>query len=110
MTEHTHAIIIPYSATAISIVARIIFMYLLYTKRSVNSLSLLFCLMNIVSSGLWLKYSLVMEESPLVLRSSVDIVLFFASAGYIVRNKWMDTYQRQNVVMMVPESYVLEIL
>jgi hypothetical protein len=86
--EHT-TIILPYSATAISIFARVIFMYLLYTKRSVNSLSLLFCLMNIVSSGMWLKYSLEKSESPLVLRSSVDVVLFFASAGYIVRNKWI---------------------
>jgi lipid-A-disaccharide synthase-like uncharacterized protein len=81
-------IVVPYSATAISITARIIFMYLLYTKKSVNNLSLVFCLMNIASSSLWMKYSLEKEDSPLVLRSSVDIVLFFISASYIVNNKW----------------------
>ena len=81
--------IIPYSATGISVIARFIFMYLLWTKRSVNSLSLTFCLMNIASSGLWCKYSLEKGDSPLILRSSVDLVLFFASAVYIVRNKWI---------------------
>ena len=33
-------IVIPYTATSISIVARIIFMYLLYTKKSTNIYSL----------------------------------------------------------------------
>ena len=108
--EHAPTIILPYSATAISIIARLIFMYLLWTKRSVNSLSLTFCLMNIASSGLWLKYSLETEESPLILRSSVDIVLFFASAGYIVRNKWVDTYRGQHIPVMVPDIYMSEIL
>ena len=84
-------IIIPYSATAISIVARLIFMYLLYTKKSVNNLSLTFCVMNITSSSLWMKYSLETGDSPLILRSSVDIVLFFISAGYIVNNKIVET-------------------
>ena len=78
---------IPYSATAISIIARIIFMYLLYTKKSVNNLSLTFCIMNIASSSLWMKYSLETGESPLILRSSVDIILFVISAGYIINNK-----------------------
>jgi hypothetical protein len=108
--EHAPTIILPYSATAISILARFIFMYLLWTKRSVNSLSLTFCLMNIASSGMWLKYSLETEESPLILRSSVDLVLFFVSAGYIVRNKWVDTHQGQNMPVMVNDSYMLEIL
>ena len=108
--EHVSTIILPYSATAISILARFIFMYLLWTKRSVNSLSLTFCLMNIASSGMWLKYSLEVGESPLILRSSVDIVLFFVSAGYIVRNKWMETYQSQDRAVMVPDIYMLEIL
>ena len=38
-------IVIPYSAMAISISARFIFIYLLYTKKSVNNLSLTFCLL-----------------------------------------------------------------
>lgn len=79
--------IIPYSATGISILARFIFMYLLYTKKSVNSLSLAFCLMNIASSSLWLKYSVNKEDLPLLVRSGADIGLFFVSACYIVKNK-----------------------
>jgi len=79
--------IIPYSATGISILARFIFMYLLYTKKSVNSLSLAFCLMNIASSSLWLKYSVNKEDLPLLIRSGADIGLFFVSTCYIVKNK-----------------------
>jgi hypothetical protein len=41
----TLEIAIPYSAMAISISARFIFIYLLYTKKSVNNLSLAFCLL-----------------------------------------------------------------
>jgi len=79
--------LIPYSAMAISISARFIFIYLLYTKKSVNNLSLTFCLLNIASSSLWLKYSLSKEDTPLLLRSSADIILFVLSASYIARNK-----------------------
>ncbi len=80
-------IIIPYSATGISILARFIFMYLLYTKKSVNSLSLTFCIMNIASSSLWLNYSTNKGDMPLLVRSGADIGLFFVSACYIVKNK-----------------------
>ena len=48
---------IAYSATSISISARVVFMYLLYTKKSTNPISLLFSVMNIVSSALWVIYS-----------------------------------------------------
>ena len=83
----TLEIAIPYSAMAISISARFIFIYLLYTKKSVNNLSLAFCLLNIASSSLWLKYSLSKGDTPLLLRSSADIGLFVLSASYIARNK-----------------------
>jgi lipid-A-disaccharide synthase-like uncharacterized protein len=83
-------VVIPYSATGISIAARFIFMYLLYTKKSVNSLSLTFCLMNMASSSLWLKYSLEATDMPLLVRSSADIALFTMSAAYIANNKWRE--------------------
>jgi len=82
--------VVPYSATATSIFARIIFMYLLYTKRSTNSLSFTFCLLNITSSSLWMKYSLEKMDTPLLVRSIADVSLFALSAGYIARNKWLD--------------------
>ena len=82
-------IIIPYSATCISVFARFIFMYLLYTKKSTNNYSLLFCILNIGSSSLWIQYSLEIDNHPLILRSMIDVVLFTWSAVYIVRNKYI---------------------
>ena len=62
-------------------------MYLLYTKKSVNNLSLTFCVMNIASSSLWMTYSANTGDMPLLVRSGADIGLFLVSACYIVRNK-----------------------
>lgn len=80
--------IVPYSAIGISVFARFIFMYLLYTKKSVNPLSLAFCVMNIASSGLWLKYSLETEDLPLTVRNAIDGVLLSISAAYIAKNRY----------------------
>jgi lipid-A-disaccharide synthase-like uncharacterized protein len=80
-------LVVPYSATGISIVARFIFMYLLYTKKSTNDLSLLFCLLNIISSSLWIDYSLMVFDRPIMIRGSSDLVLFTISAAYIIYNK-----------------------
>jgi len=86
MTDTTVA----YSAIGISIFARLIFMYLLYTKKSVNDLSLTFCLLNIASSGLCIKSSLETNDLPLTVRNAVDGVLLSVSAAYIIRNKCID--------------------
>jgi lipid-A-disaccharide synthase-like uncharacterized protein len=80
-------IIVPYSATAISIGARFIFMYLLYTKKSTNIYSLIFCIMNIISSILWIDYSINIEETPIMVRGIADLVLFTLSSIYIINNK-----------------------
>ena len=45
-------ILVAYSATSISIIGRIIFMYLLYSKKSTNSYSIAFSIINIASSSL----------------------------------------------------------
>lgn len=83
----TNNIIIPYSATAVSLLARFIFMYLLYTKKSTNNYSLIFCLLNICSSSLWIKYCFANDNQPLLFRSMSDLVLFTISSIYIIRNK-----------------------
>jgi hypothetical protein len=83
-------IVIPYTATSISIVARIIFMYLLYTKKSTNIYSLIFCILNIFSSGMWIYYSYDKEDIPMIVRSSIDLSLLTISATYIIRNKVID--------------------
>lgn len=86
MSKH---IIIAYSATSISILGRLIFMYLLYTKKSINPYSLIFCVMNIISSSLWIDYSQLVSDLPLLVRGSSDLVLFTISASYILYNRSM---------------------
>jgi uncharacterized protein with PQ loop repeat len=99
---------VPYSAIGISVFARFIFMYLLYTKKSVNSLSLTFCILNIASSGLWLKYSLETRDMPLTVRNAIDGVLLAISAAYILRNRYEQhaplPFHDMGVVNPEPES------
>ena len=80
-----------YSATCISISGRFIFMYLLYTKKSVNPYSLAFSIMNVCSSALWITYSQMIADTPLLVRGSSDLVLFTISAVYIMHNRCRET-------------------
>lgn len=79
--------IIPYTATSLSVVGRFIFMFLLYKNKSINSLSLTFCILSIFSSGMWIYYSVQSNDTPMIVRSSVEISLLTLSAMYIIRNK-----------------------
>jgi lipid-A-disaccharide synthase-like uncharacterized protein len=83
----TNELVIAYSATIISISGRFIFMYLLYTKKSTNPYSLLFSIMNIVSSSLWITYSRIISDMPLFIRGSSDLFLFSVSTAYIISNR-----------------------
>ena len=80
--------IIPYTATSLSIVGRFIFMFLLYKNKSTNSLSLLFCILSIFSSSMWIYYSLQLNDIPMILRSSTELSLLTLSSFYIIRNNW----------------------
>jgi lipid-A-disaccharide synthase-like uncharacterized protein len=80
--------VIAYSATAISISGRFIFMYLLYTKKSTNPYSLLFSVMNMVSSSMWISYSQMRQDTPLLVRGSSDLLLFSISTAYILFNRF----------------------
>lgn len=86
--------IIPYTATSLSVVGRFIFMYLLYKNKSTNSLSLLFCVLSIFSSSMWVYYSVQSKDTPMILRSSTEITLLSLSSLYIIRNKIIN-YQIQ---------------
>jgi uncharacterized protein with PQ loop repeat len=77
----------PYTAISISILARFIFMYLLYKNKSKNNYSLTFCILNIGSSSLWLAWSIYMNDVPMLARSSTEIFLLAFSSLYIVKNK-----------------------
>ena len=83
----TNELITAYTATTLSISGRFIFMYLLYTKKSVNLYSLTFSIMNIVSSSLWIIYSQMIIDRPLLIRGSSDLLLFTISAIYIIHNR-----------------------
>lgn len=78
---------IPITATTISVIARFIFMYLLFRNKSTNTYSLVFCILSIMSSSMWLFYSLWIYNLSLVYRSGTEIFLLFSSAVYIIRNK-----------------------
>ena len=76
-----------YSATIISISGRFIFMYLLYTKKSTNPYSLVFSIINMISSSLWISYSQMKLDTPLLIRGSTDLLLFTISTIYIIHNR-----------------------
>lgn len=78
---------IPYSATSVSVLARFIFMFLLYKNKSTNSLSLTFCILNVLSSSMWIYYSYQMNDTPMIVRSGTELVLLVSSAAYIIINK-----------------------
>lgn len=80
-------IILPYTAVSFSIIARFIFMYLLYTKRSTNVYSLLFCCLSVISSSIWIPYGILVNDTPIIVRSGVEILLLSISGIYIIRNR-----------------------
>jgi len=79
--------ILPYTATSLSIIGRFLFMFLLYRNKSTNSISLVFCCLSICSSGMWIYYSTMLNDTPMIVRSSTEITLLTISAIYIVKNK-----------------------
>ena len=94
--------IIPYTATSLSVIGRFIFMFLLYKNKSTNTLSLLFCILNMVSSSLWIYYSVKSDDMPMIVRSSTEISLLTISSMYIVRNKiihLLNQNQNQNQIL-----------
>ena len=90
--------IIPYTATSISVIGRFIFMFLLYQKKSTNNLSLLFCMLSICSSGMWIYYSFVNNDTPMIVRSSTEITLLTLSSIYIIRNKILNHHEQLQVL------------
>jgi len=90
--------IIPYTATSLSVVGRFIFMFLLYKNKSTNSLSLIFCVLSIFSSAMWIYYSVQSNDTPMIVRSSIEISLLSLSATYIIRNKVRQYYDTLRIL------------
>jgi hypothetical protein len=44
---------------------------------------------------MWIYYSVQMNDTPLVMRSSTEITLLFLSALYIIKNKVSHQHQQQ---------------
>jgi uncharacterized protein with PQ loop repeat len=82
--------ILPYTATSLSVVGRFIFMFLLYKNKSTNSLSLIFCILSIFSSSIWIYYSISIHDLPMIVRSSTELSLLSISSVYIIRNKLLE--------------------
>ncbi len=74
--------ILPYTATALSIIGRFIFMFLLYKNKSTNTFSLLFCILSIFSSSMWIYYSVTINDLPMIVRSCTEISLLFISTHF----------------------------
>ena len=91
--------VIPYTATSLSVVGRFIFMFLLYKNKSTNSLSLTFCILSIISSSMWMYYSIQVNDLPMILRSSIEITLLTMSSIYIIRNKAIHYRNNENQVL-----------
>jgi lipid-A-disaccharide synthase-like uncharacterized protein len=91
---------LPYTATSISVLGRFIFMFLLYKNKSTNSLSLLFCILSITSSSMWVYYSVKNKDTAMIVRSSTEISLLTISAIYIIRNKIMEScVNKKNLIL-----------
>jgi hypothetical protein len=88
MVDALVLVILPYTAVSFSIIARLIFMYLLYTKKSTNIYSLCFCYLSVTSSILWIPYGIIQNDTPIIVRSTVEIILLSTSAVYITYNRW----------------------
>ncbi len=96
--------IIPYTATSLSVVGRFIFMFLLYRNKSTNSLSLLFCVLSIFSSSMWMYYSVKLNDLPMVVRSSIEISLLTISSIYIIRNKVVNYKIQKQTLPGIPDQ------
>lgn len=88
-----------YPAISISILARLIFMYLIYKNKSKNTYSLIFCLMNIGSSSLWMYYSININDTKLLVRSISETGLLAVTSIYILRNKLADFHLSSSSVI-----------
>jgi len=95
----SNEIVVAYTAMCIYISGRCIFMYLLYTKKSTNIYSLIFSIINMVSSSLWIMYSQMKSDTPLLVRGSSDLVLFSISTAYIMSNRLKINKIEQEVVI-----------
>ena len=98
--------LIPYTATSLSVIGRFIFMFLIYKNKSMNTLSLIFCMLSIISSSMWIYYSSILNDLPMIIRSSTELSLLTISSIYIIRNKILYHKSQKNQIL---ENKVLQV-
>ena len=99
MSNSADLIVLPYTAVSFSIVARLIFMHLLYTKKSTNVYSLMFCCLSVISSSIWIPYGILVNDVPIIVRSGVEIFLLSLSGLYIIRNRCATPFAAETIIM-----------
>jgi hypothetical protein len=55
--------------------------------------------MNIVSSALWVTYSQLVTDTPVMVRGSCDLVLFIISALYILYNRHLQNNNNKSTLV-----------
>jgi uncharacterized protein with PQ loop repeat len=106
MNENIQLIILPYTAVFFSIIARLIFIYLLYSKKSTNIYSLTFCCLSVTSSSIWIPYGILVNDVPIIVRSGVEILLLSVSGLYIIRNRSISADISSPDICLVPNNVV----
>jgi len=55
--------------------------------------------LSIISSSMWIYYSVLRNDFPMIIRSSTEITLLSISALYIIRNKCIKT--KETIVLPI---------
>lgn len=78
---------LPLVGVCLSILSRIIFMYLIYVNKSKNSISLLFSIVSIISGSVWLIVFVETNSQMLIIRTTIELLTSLFSSLYIIKNK-----------------------
>lgn len=78
---------IEFIATTLSVFSRFIFLYLIYTNKSKNTISLLFSIMSILSGSCWFYVFSKGNNILLLTRTCVELFTSLISCLYIIKNK-----------------------
>jgi hypothetical protein len=60
----------------------------------------------LVSSSLWIVYSVDIENQPLLVRSSIDIALFVLSSSYIMYNRKYYRLEREEEMKEIEKKEI----
>lgn len=76
-----------YGGIIFSVLSRVMFAILLYYNQSRKLMSLTVCLCNVISNGFWWPYLYHLGEKPLLIRSTIEIIISSWGVLYITHNR-----------------------